>query len=346
MSREVAVARSHVGTGIAHLGLRWGTPLIIVVLMVTAALFWTDEGASAVDTETFRLAPHPLRVHGYERRSFELDVEPGAAATDAVRLTNKTGAARRFRLAARDAQRDAKTGALSVGSRGSDPRGIGSWMKLQTDEVELGPHGTQIVDFTLERPVGTELAGMGAIVVEEVRDASEGGVDVVYRLAILVRLGGDASGLTASEPVLNIPVALAPTHGTVRSHIKNDTLAPVSAAITFYVTSLTGRTWRLEPQQILLEPGEERLIEAPWDGVPRWGGIVRGHVEVGWQAGNLRLAGPRGLYPPLWLLALAILAVGVRGLREMWSRRHQRGTDPSAPAPDPGALRIEEPVGS
>lgn len=339
MRREAIVARSHARSAAHHLTLRWATSVIIVSLVVTTALFWTGDAAEAVDTETFRLTPHPLRVHGYERRSFELDVEPGAAVTDAIRLTNKTDSTRRFRLAARDAQRHTTTGALSVGSRGSDPRGIGSWVELQTDEVELGPHGSQIVAFTLERPVGTELAGMGAIVAEEIRDANEGGVDVVYRLAIIIRLGGEAPGLKASEPELDIPLALAPTAGIVRSHVKNDTLAPLSAKITFSVSSLTGRTWKLEPQQVLLEPGEERLIEAPWDTVPRWGGIMRGHVEVGWQAGNLRLSGPRGMYPPLWLLALAIIAIGVRGVQEMWSRRPDQKVGRSGSAPDPDALR-------
>lgn len=310
----------------------------LVAGMILVAMF--APSAEAVETDTFRLEPWPLRVDGYERRSFDYDIEPGVAVTDAFRITNKTDEPKRFRIQATDAQRD-PAGQMSIGGRGSTPQAMGTWITLERNEVEIDGGSSEVVGFRFERPAGQEVEGFGAIAVEELREVDGGGVDVVYRLALVVRLGGDAPALRASDPQLQIPLRLVPTDGTVSTVLHNDTLERTDAIVRFGVASLTGRTWPLEEVEVSLDPGETRRVEQSWTTVPRWGGVLRPEVEVSWARGSLALAGDRGLHPPLWLLAIAIGLIGFRGLREMWARREERRSDetPREHRDDP---RVEE----
>lgn len=310
----------------------------LVLLIVIACSIALAPAAEAVETDTFRVEPWPLRVDGYERRSFDYDIEPGVAVTDAFRITNKTDEPKRFRIQATDAQRD-PAGQISIGGRGSTPQAMGTWITLERDEVEVGPGSSEVVSFRFERPSEQHVEGFGAIAVEELREVDGGGVDVVYRLALIARLGGEAPSLHATDPELQIPVRLVPSEGTVSTVLHNDTLERTDAVVRFGVASLTGRTWGLDEVEVSLEPGERRRVEQAWTTVPRWGGILRPELEVTWARGSVVLAGDRGLHPPLWLLALVIVAVGVRGLRELWTQRQERTDEQHEPRPDPDALR-------
>lgn len=314
--------------------LKLSSLAIVVVVSLLSTILPVPEGARAVETETFRLEPHPLRVNGYERRSFAFDIEPGTRVTDAVRVTNKTDSPRRFRLNGADAERDPETGALSVSSRGQEATGMGAWIDLETTELQLEPRASQVVGFEFARPEGRSTSGYGAIVVEELRDAQGAGVDVIHRLAILVELGGRSPDIVVQPPALDVPVQLVPASAEISTSIRNDTLGRVNAEVRFSVSGLTGRIWPLEPTSVLLEPGEERLVTGTWNNVPRWGGLVRPEVDITWQRGSVVLQGDRKLYPPLWLLALIIVAVGIRGLREIRTRRQQRPTGQPGAASD------------
>lgn len=304
-----------------------------LVLLLALVLVYVSAGrADAVETESFRLEPWPLYVDGYERRSFDYDIEPGTIITDAIRITNKTDQLKRFRVQAADAQRSA-SGQMSIGGRGSVPRAMGNWITLDRNEVEIPARSTEVVSFRFERPQDQNVEGFGAIAVEELREAQGPGVDVAYRLALIVQLGGEAPTLKATRPDLTIPVRPVPSAGTVSTLLHNETLERTDAVVRFGVSSLTGRIWLLEEVRISLEPGERRRIEQTWTTVPRWGGVLRPEVEVGWQRGSIALAGARSLHPPLWLLALIILAVGIRAAREYLDE--SRGGDPPSGTPSP-----------
>lgn len=295
------------------------------MLTVVIACLLPAVAAIGGETSTFSFEPDPLRVGGEVRRSFDLDLDPGGATTEAVKLTNKTDEVRRFRIYGADARTDEASGAITVAAYGVTPAGVGSWIAVDAEEIHLEPGSAVTVPFTVERPETQDAGGLGAIVAEELREPdSGGGIEVAFRVAIVVRLSGEASGLEVAEPEFEIPVSFVPDSGSVRTELTNDTLTPVTAEVRFRMSSLTGRTWDLPPIAVHLAPGETQPVSTVWRPVPRWGGAYQPVAEVEWVRGTVTTPGARSVVVPLWLLALAILAVGARGLRELWTGPQER----------------------
>lgn len=296
--------------------------------------------ASAGETDSYRFEPHPLTIQGQERRVFSYELPTGTTVTDAVQITNKTDEVRRFRLYPADATEDSD-GNVTVDEFEAPTDGVGSWIDIDQTEYSLLPRTSAVVPFTLSRPSGQAASGVGALVAEEIKEPSSGGgIEVVFRIAILVRVGGDPTGISVRDAELSLPLEFVPSTGAVETEVVNHTLGVVKADVTFTVESFTGREWQLEPTTVEVEPGGTAVAAREWTTVPRWGGVFRVRAEATWEAGTVASTSPRGLYPPLWLLALAIVAVGIRGLRELWDRRKERNRQrPVRPAPDPAALR-------
>lgn len=294
----------------------------IVAVLATLLVSIGPSPARAIETDTFRLTPSPLVVQGFERRSFSLDPEPGVTVGDAVRITNTSDEPRRFRIYGADARRDPTTGAVAVDPATAEPRGVGGWVTVEGGELMLDAGVSEVVPFTVTRPTDATVSGLGAVVAEEIVRADDAEmIDVVYRLALLVRLDGDVAGLRVAEPRMDPPVELFPSRSRATVELTNETLEPVRATASFTAAGLTGRFWQLGEQELRLEPGESRELTATWDTVPRWGGLFQPAVEVTWERGSIVRTGPRALHPALWLLALLILIVAVRAIRELRATR-------------------------
>lgn len=311
----------------------------LVLLLASIIVLFCPASADAGETETFRFQPHPLVVQGHERRTFSYGLPAGASVTDAVQITNKTDDVRRFRVYGADASEDG-SGNVTVDEFDAPRDGVGSWIEVAETDHSLLPRSSGVVPFTLERPPGRTARGVAAIVAEEIAEPDAGGgVQVVFRIAILVRVGGDATGLVLDDPRLAMPLELVPTAANANVDVTNSTMSQIEADVELTVESLTGREWTLEPISVRLEPGASTVVEGDWSTVPRWGGVFRVRAEANWEAGTITSTGARNLHPPLWLLAGAIAAVGIRGLREMWARRRERGEASAEAAPGPDALR-------
>lgn len=304
--------------GSTHGGGPRAVSVVMVVLFLAAVLGLGTGAAGAVETETFSLTPSPLVVQGHERRTFAFDLEPGDAASDAVRIVNTTDEPRRFRLAGADARTDPATGGVVVDPSHEEPEGVGSWVELERREIEVPPGASEVVPFTIRRPADTTAEGLGAVVAEELlADAEAGGIDVVYRLAILIRLGGDVAGLHVDEPTMEPELGLFPSRSDLSVTLTNETLEPIRASVRFTAGGLTGRYWEVAEEEVRLGVGESRDVAATWDTVPRWGGFFSPAAEVAWEGGSIVRTGSRVLHPPLWLVVLAILLVAVRAVREL-----------------------------
>lgn len=299
-----------------------GRKIASTLLTIAVLLGLCASPSAAIETDTFRVDPFPVAIQGLERRTFAFDLEPGDVATDAVEIENLTDEPRRFRLYPTDVAEDRQTGDLDVRPRTIEPVGVGSWVDLETTEFELAPRSSIVVPFTVERPSGTGTAGLGAVVAEELLDDPvTGGISVVYRLALLIRLGGDVSGMQVGAPYLDAGPQIFPGHADVGVDVTNETLQTARLTVAFTSAGLSGRIWDVADVHVELAPGERRRIEARWTTVPRWGGAFRPAASVAWEGGSIVRTGPRALHPPLWLLALAILLIGVRATRELRAGR-------------------------
>lgn len=295
---------------------------LAVGLLIAVLLTGASRAAGAIETDTFSLTPSPLVVQGFERRSFTFNSEAGGTVGDAVRVANTSDETRRFRLYGADATRDPQTHTVVVDPVNIEPRGVASWIEFAENEIEIPAGAWQVVPFTITRPPGSTAEGMGAVVAEEVLgETATEGVDLVYRLAMLVRLGGDVAGLRVGEPQMAPPVELFPASSELAVTLTNEAVGPVRGVVRFTAGGLTGRYWEVAEEEVRLEAGETADVTATWGSVPRWGGLFSPAVEVTWEGGSVVRTGPRTLHPPLWLLALAILVIGIRATRELHSGR-------------------------
>lgn len=333
MSRSGAAPRQ---SGHLHVARLLGVAAVLTALLVVAL----PDVATAVETPTFRLTPHPLEIQGSERRTFSFDLQSGTAVSDSVMIYNRSDRARTFRVFGADAHPDAD-GGTSISSFGA-ARAVGSWIDVEATEVTLLPRTHEIVDFTLSRPANVEASGMGAVVAEEILDPNgDGGIEVVYRLAILIELAGDATGLKVATPQLDSPIALVPGTATTRTEVTNDTLQPVDATVRFTVESLTGRQWPLEAVDVQLGAGETVPVQQLWSTMPRWGGFLGVSAEVTWEGGAVAAESPRRAFIPLWVLAIVIGLVGVRAIRELRGSRHRDPTEGPGDGPNPASASTE-----
>jgi len=193
--------------------------------------------AAAVENETFGLVPHPERVGGSPRRTFSVPLESGAVFEDAIRVYNRTDQQLKLLVYAADAEAGLD-GTISVGFRGSDPKGVGAWIDLSGEEMTLPPGGEALMQFRVEVRSTDPSPDLGAIAVE----ADEGGMaaNLGERLHLVVRTTSPNSPTTSVRvrplllrspwiilAILGLIVALAIVWlGARRARRPKDTLVP------------------------------------------------------------------------------------------------------------------------
>lgn len=298
--------------------------------------------AEAAETENFGIDPHPLAVQGKSRRAYDLGVSAGAAVRDAVRVYNKTRKTIRLNVFGADAERSAD-GTVGVQTLGATMTEVGTWIRLDKQEVTLKPGASEIIEFSVARPKGAG-PGLGAIVAQEAIPASQQGpIDLVQRIALLVQVsdGNLTPALRIERAEVDVPLSFIPSEGKVEAVLVNGTAATVRTQVSITVRTLTGRTFELAPVMAQLRAGEKRMILVRWDSVPRLGGLVRASVEASGPAEDALLKTPRELIVPIWLLVLLAVVTGALVYRRR--RRQARVEEPRVEEPRVEEPRVQEP---
>ena len=156
--------------------------LIVATLFI--AFGWLPH-ATAISNETFGVTPSPEHLDGVDRTTFSIPLETGATFEDAVRIYNRTD--QQVTLVVYAADAEDTNGAIAVqGFRGTQPKGVGAWIDLSREDVELAPRASAIVSFRVNVKTGSPSPNYGAIVVENTANSglSNRSVD---RLDLVVR---------------------------------------------------------------------------------------------------------------------------------------------------------------
>ncbi|HYZ92050.1 MAG TPA: hypothetical protein VFA34_06605 [Actinomycetota bacterium] len=166
----------------------------LAVLGLLLAAFAVPGRAGAIENETFGLLPHPHNVENQERRTFVIPLERGALFEDSIRVYNRTDQPLSLIVYAADAETGVD-GTVSVGFRGSQPKGIGAWVDLSKDSMTLPPAGDTLVRFRIEVRSSDPQPDLGAIVVEN----AERGIatDLAQRLHLVIRTSPPNSPTTS-----------------------------------------------------------------------------------------------------------------------------------------------------
>ncbi|HWC31770.1 MAG TPA: hypothetical protein VG709_01415, partial [Actinomycetota bacterium] len=181
--------------------------LALTVLAVAAFVVASPGSAGALETDRFGVEPYPLFVEGEVRRSFQVSLDPGGTLTDAVRLWNKTRKPVTVRLYGAGVQ--VADGQYSVAAYEARDAGAGGWLDPDATEVRLPPNEERIVSFTVSAPPVLPREGQTVALVAESDTGIEAeGVDVVARLAMLVDVRPEPSGLAGISWWVWLAVAL------------------------------------------------------------------------------------------------------------------------------------------
>jgi Bacterial protein of unknown function (DUF916) len=139
----------------------WGRAATLAAL--TAALIATAPPATAwASGATFALKTAAPTKTGY----FVLSGQPGQTVRGAVRVLNVGTAAGRTNLYSVDATTGQTSGAVYRSHR-EPRRGVGAWVKLAKDAVDLAPGQSRVVPFSVQIPAGTSTGQhLGGIVAQ------------------------------------------------------------------------------------------------------------------------------------------------------------------------------------
>ncbi len=173
---------------------RRASRVALVSAILFAALAIGARPATAVENETFGIVPHPEKVDGSPRRTFGIPLESGAVFEDAIRVYNRTNQELEVLIYAADAEAGTD-GTISVGFRGSRPKGVGAWIDLAGESLKLPPRGEALMQFRIEVRSTDPAPDLGAIAVE----ANEPGVaaNLAERLHLVVRTTSPNSPTTS-----------------------------------------------------------------------------------------------------------------------------------------------------
>jgi hypothetical protein len=158
----------------------------IVVCAVAVAAVVSGGSAGAAQNDRFGVSPSPDRFAGKARRALDVPREGGASLRDGVRLWNLTGA--RLTLSIYAARAVAQPdGVIAIASRSSHRTGLAAKLEPTRTSVVLGPHASATVPVVIHDPGSILRTDLAALAVEEAPAPGTAGIDVVQRIAVLVR---------------------------------------------------------------------------------------------------------------------------------------------------------------
>lgn len=288
-------------------------------------------------------------VGGY----FLLEAAPGDRVEQSIVVSNSSSKPLNLQLAAVDAI-TGPIGGASYRLPSEKIRETGAWIKLEKQEMQLGPHESRTVSFEVAVPTdatsGEHLAGLSVWPKGEADDDKEAAVGVIVRSRRIIAIQVDTPGPSGAElqiagvkpvarpdgiyleiAVKNAGFGLTTGHGSIALpedgfHREFDVATFVAqTAIEFPVK------WAEDP-----ETGEYRAeveIEYAAGKIARWEGtFVVGDPVL--QELEDRGGATAGGMPWLWILALGTLLLG--GVLAVWLRRRRSSYAPTrAPATRP-----------
>ncbi len=225
--------------------LRRGALPVILLLGMLASLFV----ARAADEPQFGIRPANLSADAATSGYFTLKAEAGDTLKDAVIVANPGTVPIKVALYPVDATSGQGGGAVYMGS--TDPRtGVGAWITMEKDSVEVAPQKQETVPFTLTVLKETHASQyLGGIAIQldrgtsaATQEAGSFGVTTVTRAltAVLVNVGAIAA--TPSLRITGAQVADVDGLPTLTLAVQNDGATLVKSHGDVTMTDAAGKT--------------------------------------------------------------------------------------------------------
>jgi hypothetical protein len=215
--------------------------LLLRIAVLAAVLLGTTLPVARAEDITLSIAPGPIPEDAPRGDSFAWVLEPGASIEDSVVVTNHNPTALQLDLDVKDAV-TTSDGNLSLALPEDPDTGIGAWVTLPQDNVEIPAGESVTVPFTVDVPADAAPGDFsGGVVVTYSTPGDTVSVDNRVATRVDVRVPGD---LTVSHEISDLQVSLPSTWSL---------LGPSTATVTYTLTN-TGSA-RIYAQEAITAAG-------------------------------------------------------------------------------------------
>ena len=199
--------------------------LLVRLLVLSALLICAALPVARAEDVTLSIAPGPVPEDAQRGDSFAWVLEPGASIEDSVVVTNHNATSLQLSLDVKDAV-TTSDGNLSLALPEEPDTGIGAWVSLPQDTVDIPAGESVTVPFTLTVPADAAPGDFsGGVVVTYSTEGDTVSVDNRVATRVDVRVPGD---LTVSHDVSDLQVSLPSTWSL---------LGPSTATVTYTLTN-------------------------------------------------------------------------------------------------------------
>lgn len=199
--------------------------LLLRITVLAAVLLGAGLPVARAEDITLSLAPGPVPEDAPRGDSFSWVLEPGASVEDSVVITNHNATSLKLALDVKDAV-TTSDGNLSLALADTPDIGIGSWVSLPQETVDIPAGESVTVPFTLTVPADAVPGDFsGGVVVTYSTPGDTVSVDNRVASRVDVRVPGE---LTVSHEISDLRVALPSTWSL---------LGPSTATVTYTLTN-------------------------------------------------------------------------------------------------------------
>lgn len=215
--------------------------LLLRIAVLAAVLLYSALPAARADDITLSIAPGPAPEDAQRGENFAWVLEPGASVEDSVVITNQNPTSLQLALDVKDAV-TTSDGNLGLALADTPDTGVGSWVALPQESVDIPAGESVSVPFTLTVPADAAPGDFsGGVVVTYSTQGDTVSVDNRVATRVDVRVPGE---LTVSHEISDLQVSLPSTWSL---------LGPSTATVTYTLTN-TG-TARLYAQEAITASG-------------------------------------------------------------------------------------------
>jgi hypothetical protein len=311
---------------------------VVVVAVGVAMLLALPGGlppAGAAGTNEFSIAPAGAGANA--RALFTYTLAPGQTITDRATIANYGASNLNVNVYSADAYNVPDDGAFALRQQADPKAGVGSWVKLPVENVNVGAKEQVTFPFTLTVPQDAQPGdAAGGIVALDTSQstAQQGPVAIGVNKAVGVRIYVRVKG--PARPALSVPdlsidtahLTMWPAGGKQQAHIhysvENSGNIRLSPTAVVTVTDLWGSTVKRYPPHKFAEllPGQKADVVLPWRDVPELGlrytaivVVTAAHVHETREVSTLVIP---------WLLVVLLVLIVAGILWWWWHRRRLR----------------------
>ncbi len=259
----------------------WSRAMVLLVTMALFAIWPAAVGAIEYGGVGGRPA-YPKPDNPRTKSIFVFTLEPGDKVEDGVRVINNTEEEKTLMVYAVDSV--VSSGGAFACAQFNDPKvDVGSWIKLDKNEVTLPPLSNEVIPFTIQAPDNADVGEHnGCIVIQEKKSdkvqRSQQGINLTFRtgLRVAVLVPGE---IKRKLEIVSFDIQPNDDKYLAKVKVKNSGNVSIDSDVNVWVDYFFGKNYAVEGGQYPILREEESEWNFKID-KPFWGGWYKAYLTV------------------------------------------------------------------